>query len=49
METQLNKQKLTHLGFKQTDHPPLFSQFDLTNAPKKILKDNKGNPIFNEL
>jgi len=47
METQINKQKLKHLGFKETDHAPLFALFDLTKPNKKILKDSKGN-IFNE-
>lgn len=46
METGINKQKLTHLGFKEMHLPPLFSQFDLTNAQKKILTNKKNQPIF---
>lgn len=49
MEAQINKQKLRHLGFKETDHPPLFSLFDLSGAPKKILTNTAEKPVFGEL
>lgn len=45
MEVQLNRQKLQHLGFKITDQPPLFAQFQLNNPVKHILKNEMG-PIF---
>lgn len=47
METQINRQKLEHLGFKSEDRPPLFAQFSLTDPNKKILKDGK-KALFDE-
>lgn len=45
METQINKQKLEHLGFSKTDNPPLFAYFDLSSRKKQIFKPQKGKPF----
>lgn len=42
METQINKQKLVHLGFKESDHAPLFALLDLNKSNKRILVNEKG-------
>ena len=48
METQINKQKLEHLGFHKNDVPPLFAHFDLKSAQKNIFKPSKGKPFDKE-
>jgi hypothetical protein len=45
METAINKQKKTLLGFKENDQPPLFAKFVLEGESKTLL-DEKRRPAF---
>jgi hypothetical protein len=47
METQINKQKLKHLGFSENDKSPLFAYFNL-HSPNKQVLDPKQKGSFTE-
>lgn len=42
MQAQINKDKLTHLGFDINAHPPLLALFDLRDSNKKTFGSKKG-------
>lgn len=42
MESQINRDKLKHLGFNENDRPPLFALFDLNDPKKKTFGNKKG-------